>query len=190
MKLIALFVLAIVSLFPNNSKQNLQEYVFKSGMIKYKLEGRISGTEQIYFDDYGKLFYDLKTINRNKTEYSDITLNILCYDTIITIKEIDHTAIKSTVSDLNLKNKHNLINPELLIEMGYTKTSDEKVSGIVCEKYSGENGNMWVWNNIILKSEIEIMGIIIYSEAIEIITGIDIPKTKFQIPNNYKINYQ
>ncbi len=187
MKLFALFALAFISLFQTDSKQKLQEYAFKSGMIKYKLGGRLTGTELIYFDDYGELFYDLKTIEGDDNEPVDKTLNILCYDTIITIKEIEHTAIKSIISDLNLKNKHNIIYAGLLNEMAYAKTSDEKVSGIVCEKYSGENGSMWVWNNIILKSEMEIMGIEINSEAIEIITGIDIPRTRFQIPDNYKI---
>ncbi|NOY49366.1 MAG: hypothetical protein GXO88_02180 [Chlorobi bacterium] len=190
MNFIIILVLALANTFQSNNKQNLQEYQFKSGMIRYKLEGRINGTELIYFDDYGKSFYDLKTIDNDDSRSENITLRILRADTILILNNIENAATESVISDLRLKTKHNIIYPELLFEMGYKKTAVEEVSGTLCDKYTGENGSMWVWNNIILKSEMEIMGIVVKSEAVEIITGIDIPKTKFQISGDYKINKQ
>jgi hypothetical protein len=191
MNFIIILVLALANPFQSNNKQNLQEYPIKSGMIKYKLEGRINGTELIYFDDYGNSFYDLKTIDKDDDGKSEnVTLKILRADTILIMNNLKNAATESVISDLKLKTKHNIIYPELLFEMGYKKSAVEEVSGTLCDKYTGENGSMWVWNNIILKSEMEIMGIVVKSEAVEIITGIDIPKTKFQISGDFKINKQ
>lgn len=73
----------------------------------------------------------------------------------------------------------------MLHEMGYMFTGTDEVSGIICDRYNGENGSMWVWNNIILKSEIEIMEVQIRMEAVEIVTGISIAESMFELPDNY-----
>jgi len=65
--------------------------------------------------------------------------------------------------------------------MGFEQTASENIAGCECEKYVGDNGKLWVWNNIILKSEMEIMGIKITTEATEVLIGIEIDTSVFDI---------
>ena len=65
--------------------------------------------------------------------------------------------------------------------MGFNETTHEIVAGCECDKYVGDNGKLWVWNNIILKSEMEIMGIKITTEATEVVIGVEIDASKFDI---------
>jgi len=158
-------------------------------MIKYQYAGRANCIEVIYFDDYGELYYGLKTTSSKEKGkiIKKSRLNIQRQDTVILINEENHTASKHLAEELSFKIKHNLINIEMLRDMGYSPIDSEEVSGFICDKYSGENGTMWVWNNIILKSEIIIMDISIKMEAIEVVTGVEVADSKFKLPKNYKL---
>ena len=175
--------------FMNQSDQDLNNYPVKSGMIKYKFEGRVAGTEEIYFDDYGSLQYILKTVcHENKgSMVCDSNLIILCSDSIIVLNTNETSAQLYSVKDTLINCRHNFVSLNMLESLGYFLEGKEKVSGVLCNRYSGENGTMWVWNNIILKSHIEIMNIHVKMEAVEIRTGIDISKSKFKLPKNYKL---
>ncbi len=168
----------------------MNKYPVKSGKITYQYEGRNSCSEVIYFDDFGDLLYDLKTIfnTENGKDVKCSTLKILRQDTVFVFdaesNKISHCS-KANCSD-NVK--QNIISSEMLLEMGYVFSGTEEVSGIICEKFNGDNGSMWIWNNIIIKSEMEIMEVQIRMVAIEIVTGISIEESIFELPANFLIN--
>jgi len=175
-KFVSLFLI-IVMTFGLNA-QNVQLYPTKSGMIKYTFEGRTNGTETIYFDDYGKLLSVLKTTS------TESDLSIFRNDTLFKINIPNNTV---TIYADNQTVKSKLISPEMIEMLGYEKLSNENIVGVSCITYSGKNGKLWVWNNIVLKSEMEIMDISISSEAVIFKTDIVIPPSKFETPKNYKI---
>ena len=183
------FLIVVIFSVLSLSAQDMQLYPFKSGMIKYKFEGRTKGTEIIYFDEYGKLLSNLKISlisYNNKTEQNSI-LKIYKYDSLIELNLKNKTATINSLSDNLIKSKQNLISQDMIKTMGFIKSGFEKIAGLNCEKYSGENGNLWVWKNIVLKSELEIMGTKITTEAIELVTDIKISKSKYKIPKEFKI---
>jgi len=183
------FLFVIIMMASTLDAQNEQLYPVKSGMIKYKFEGRANGTETIYFDDFGKLWSSLKVtsmLTDLATKY-DSVLVILRNDTVFELNIVEHTVIIK--NNLN-RNIQNIISNNALTMLGFTKTGIDIISGRNCDKYIGENGSLWVWNNIVLKSEMEILDTNITKEATEIIMGIDIPKSKFEIPKKYKIKNQ
>lgn len=184
-----LFLIVVIFSVLNLSAQDLQLYPFKSGMIKYKFEGITKGSEIIYFNDYGQLLSDLKIslISHNNNIEQNSILKIYKYDSLIVLNIKDKTATISSLSNNLNKSKQNLISQDMIKTMGFIKTGSEKIVGVNCDKYEGETGYLWVWNNIVLKSEMEIMGTKIITEAIEIRTNIKILKSKYKIPKEYKI---
>jgi len=181
------FIFIIINLLNSLSAQDLQLYPVKTGMISYKYEGRTSGNEIIYFDSYGEFFFRLKTVYSNNKAVNDSLLTILKHDTLYQIDIIGQTVIiNSDTNDFNI-DKHNIISSEILSALGFVNSGIENIAGKSCNKFSGENGTLWVWNNIVLKSETEIMNTNIIKEATEIFIGIDIPASRFEVPDNYKI---
>lgn len=182
-------IIMILLLFLSPGKdidEGLQNFKIKSGKISYKIEGRKTGSQIIYFDDFGASYYEYnctKVLEQEKV----ISIKIIVDDTLIILNPQTGFATKAIIKNNNIKNKSILITPELLKRMKYTKIGDEVVSGVLCEKYSSESGEFCIWNNLILKSEISVMNMKTKLESTELLTGILIPKQKFKIPNNYKI---
>lgn len=185
-----LIVLVFISgVFQVQSDSIPDKYPFKSGMIKYQYTGRANCTEVIYFDDYGELYYDLKTTSSiEKGKIISISkLKIQRQDTVILLNAENNTASIHLAEEQSFNLKHNIINIEMLKGMGYSPIGSEEISGVTCDIYSGENGTMWVWNNIILKSEMVIMDINVKMEAVEVLTGVEVASSKFKLPKNYKL---
>ncbi|PLX01807.1 MAG: hypothetical protein C0595_13470 [Marinilabiliales bacterium] len=182
-------IIVILLLFLSPDKdidEGLQNFELKSGKISYKIEGRKTGSQIILFDDFGSSYYEYnctKILGKEKI----ISIRIIVNDTLIILNPQTGFATKSIIKNNNIKNKSILITPELLNLMKYIKTGNEVVSGVLCEKYSSEGGELCIWNNLILKSEVNVMNTKTKIESTELLTGILIPKSKFKIPNNYKI---
>ena len=171
----------------NVRAQDFQPYPVKSGLLEYKFEGRTQGTEIFYFDDYGKLLSIKKTtvLLSDENTIEETVLSIYRNDTLFEVNMRNNTVFIYDTDNQTIKSK--LISIGMLQTLGYDELGNENIAGINCVKYSGKNGNLWVWNNIVLKSEMEIMDISISSEAVMFLTDIVIPPSKFEIPKNYKI---
>jgi len=183
--LIIVILLLFVSTETDIGK-GLQKFKTKSGKISYKIEGRKTGSQIIFFDDFGSSYYEYnctQVFGKEKVT----SIKIIVNDTLIILNPQTGIATKNIIKNNNIKNKSILITPELLKRMNYTKIGDEVISGVLCEKYSSEGGEFYIWHNLILKSEISVMNMKTKLESTEFLTGILIPKQKFKIPNNYKI---
>ena len=161
------FIFAIATTVLSLNAQNLQLYPFKSGMIKYKFEGKTTFYETIYFDDYGRLYSNLKTttIISNSIIKHDSILTILKNDTIYELNINKNSLIISPKNVITDNGKQYLISNDMIQALGFTKLGNEDVAGISCDKYESENGSLWIWNNIVLKSEIVSLDTNIITEA-------------------------
>lgn len=182
-----LFVFVIITcVFPLQSDISLTKYPVKSGMIKYSYEGRANCTEVIYFDNYGELFFDKKStkVKENNSMVTNSIIRVIKHDTLFLLNTKNNILTKNLIVNSDEKIKHNIISKEMLLDLGYIYHGSETISGIVCAKYTGEYGSICVWNNIIIKSEMEIMDVKIKMEATEVVTGIIIDSSKFILTNN------
>lgn len=182
-----LFVFATIAcVFPLQSDTSLTKYSVKSGMIKYSYEGRSNLTEVIFFDDYGELFYDRKStiINENNSMVTNSIVRVIRYDTLFLLDTKTNIVTQNFIVNTDEKIKHNIISKEMIMNLGYVYSGSETVSGIICAKYTGEYGTICMWNDIVIKSEMEIMDVKIKMEAIEVVTGIVIESSKFILTNN------
>ena len=82
-----LVLLIVITTLINESDQDVKSYPFKSGMIKYEIEGRVTGAEIIYYDDFGSHLYEMKTACYNEAgpKLCDTIIRIICSDTIMVL---------------------------------------------------------------------------------------------------------
>ncbi len=190
-----LFFLLVISYANADSvKSSTRRYPkSKSGIIKYNISGTITGTEVVYYEDWGRreAIYTETTIDLRGVIVDRNTLTIL-QDDGLWINNIDlntRTGIrmknprykeyigKSRAELENTKKKR-------LKDAGARRSEIEMVIGKPCFVWTVQyNGNeIYLWNGIILK-KVTGSG---YSEtttvATEITENVNIPEEKFTIP--------
>ena len=165
----------------------------KSGIIKYKISGTITGTEVHYYEDWGRreAIYTKTTMNLRGVTVDRNTLTIL-EDNGRWINNIDlnaRTGIrmknpmykeyvgKSRVELENTKKKS-------LKDAGARRAEIERVAGRPCivwgEQYTGNE--TYTWNGIILKKVTGSGFSKTSTVATEIAESVNIPEEKFTIP--------
>ncbi len=164
-------------------------YDFKSGMIKYRIEGNISGTEVIFFDDFGNLYYDCKQTT-TETGKKQTELYIEKNDSVFIYNSNQNKPVVKTISQNNHSVAKNRVADSMLKEMGFEYIGKEKAGDVLCDKYVSDNTVLWIWNHIIIKSQVEVMNVILKKEAVKIETGNNMPAGRFQfsVKNIYSSN--
>jgi len=165
----------------------------KSGIIKYKISGTITGTEVLYYEDWGRLEarYTKTTMKLRGVTVDRNTLTIL-EDNGRWINNIDLNA-RTGIRMKNPKYKEyigksriELENTERknLIDAGARRAEIERVADKPCivwgEQYTGNE--IYTWNGIILKKVTGSGFSKTTTVAMEIIEHVPIPDEKFAIP--------
>jgi hypothetical protein len=170
----------------------------KSGIIKYRISGTITGTEVIYYEDWGRreAIYTKTTMNLRGVTVDRNTLTLL-EDNGRWINNVDLNARtglrmknpqykeyigKSRVELENVRKKN-------LKDAGARREEIERVAGRPCivwgEQYTGNE--IYIWNGIILKKVTGSGFSKTTTIATEIIERVQIPEEKFTIPPDIQI---
>jgi len=208
MKKISILLSIIVAFVScnGNSQNQLKRYDVKSGIVKYTstisgkvLGGKIagSGTESLYFKDWGAL--ELKEVNSKQTT----TMKFFGKKKVETIST--HTMNKldngeSYLADLN--NKTIIANRDLgmdlmiqsnkdageagmsmLESMGGKKVGNESVLGHNCEIWDVMGAKQWIYKGVTLKMEVTLLGITTITEATSAKFDISVPSSNFKLPD-------
>jgi hypothetical protein len=198
MRLWGIFVLSMgVMATSAYSSETAKRYDVRSAVVEYETTGSRTGTEKLYFTDYGRsearyseaemsvmgfssqdktvdifkdgwaYHIDLKTNTGTKTRYEDM------------IKQMGHDSKKQTFQDFS---------ESMLTAMGAEKSGQDKVLGKTCQVYSAAMGySVCVWKGIPLRYEVSIMGINFASQAVKIQTDVTVDSKHFEIPQSAKI---
>ena len=184
----------------SNKKLTLEDkkiFGIESGIIKYAISGSQEGTRKLYFDDWG----------RNQAEYSNTTINIGEYSkktNLLKITKGDDQYIidldKRTgtkrenpliekLFDLQGQVSHGDFGEQLVLINGGYKTGKEKIDGRNCTIYEFKNRHSknWMWNWIMLKSEIHYGNMNITILADNIKENASVPDSVFKFPPNVLI---
>ncbi len=178
-----IFLTVLVMIFLTEFISGQHLYDFKSGKVVYRLEGSVNGREVIFFDDYGKRFYQYKK-TETATGKKVTELYIESNDSLFTYKTGDEKPVITPISPQKNPVPKNSITKEMLQKMGFLFKGKERAGNVLCDKYVSGDTILWIWNRIIIKSEIEIMDIHLKKEAVTIETGIDIPGKRFAFSRN------
>jgi hypothetical protein len=176
------------------SAQDFKRYKFKSGKIVYQSTGSMTGTETLYFDNYGmeeikttKVVMEMmgikqetstKVIMKDKWIYSiDNTTN-----TANKLENPIYSMFPDGVSGDEIGEK-------MMVKMGGKKIGSETIDGRDCDIWELKKmmSKIWVWQTIPIKTEINMMGMNITQTATSVETDIPVMPSMFQIPAGIQI---
>jgi hypothetical protein len=182
-----LFISLILSIVI--SAQDFKRYEFKSGKVVYQSTGSMTGTETMYFDNYGML----------EVKNTKATLEMMGIKQVSDTKVIMNNKFVYTI-DNNSGEATKMENPlysmfpegtdlekvgeEMMKNMGGIKIGTETVSGKDCEIWEIKKlmSKVWVWKSIPIKSEVNMMGLKITQIATSVEVDIDVSADEFKIP--------
>jgi hypothetical protein len=172
-------------------------YGIKSGIIEYEITGSQTGTKKLYFDDWGRKQAEFtnSTIKVGKyTKHSNL-LKITKGDWQYIINLENKTGLKreNPVIEkiIELKNQTNYgeFGEQLLLISGGFESGGDIVADKKCKVYEfkKQNTKSWIWNWLMLKSEIKRGNINIIVVAKNIEENVFIVDTVFSPPKNILI---
>ena len=188
---ILVFLISAVTILSQN---HFKKYPIKSGIIHYKWEGFIKGTQITYFDDYGyyeATYQDTKSTMMGFTTESK-TITIMKGAEQVTINPETKTGVRTINPYLesfedNPNKNYEDVSKKMIKNLGYEKTGKGEILGKTCEIFKGM-GEIWIWNGISLKTTTDNMGIEATVTATEFIPEVNIPKEKFAIPSDVQVS--
>ncbi len=208
MKKLHIFILMILvlSACSGNSQSKLKRYGVKSGMVQYKIttSGNVmggtisgSGTSSLYFKDWGAV--------ELKEEKSTKTTSMKLFGRSKVDKQSTHTMDKldngkSYSVDFNEKVIYVKNDPmmemmkesgtdageagkKMLESMGGKKIGNEKYMGYDCEVWSIPGGKEWIYKGVVLKVDVQMMGVRTLEEATDVKFDVSVPDSKFELPD-------
>lgn len=199
MKQILFFIVFCIFISNTSYSLDIKRYKVKSGIIEYKIEGAINGTETVYFDDWG-----IKEAKINKTEIKMMgfktethTLTITDKDWGYNINLDDKTGTKASNKEIKemldgmTQKDYERFGEKMMEDMGGVKVGNESILGYNCEVWDVKNLNSktWNYNYVPLKIEMNMMGGVTYT-AVKFEANAKIPADKFSVPKGIKITEQ
>ena len=194
MKKKLVLILILMALYSITLGQDFKRYQFKSGKVVYTMSGIQTGTETLYFDDYGRkeVHFNESVIDMMGVKQESNTQTIMEGKYIYTIDKEKNTAQKmenplySMFSDEDDLQK---VGEDIMKKMGGKKIGNETIDGKDCEIWEVKKmgGKIWVWNSLAIKTVVNMMGMNITQKAESIETDIEISPALFKIPEGIEI---
>ena len=188
------FILMLTTLYSITIGQDFKRYQFKSGKVVYKMSGIQTGTETLYFDDYGRkeVHFNKSVIDMMGVKQKSNTQTIMEGKYIYTIDLEKNTGQKmenplyEMFSDEDDLQK---VGEDIMKKMGGKKVGTETLNGKECEIWEVQKmgGKIWVWNSLAIRTVVNMMGMNITQEAESIETDIDVSPDLFKIPKGIEI---
>ncbi len=188
------FILMLMALYSITIGQDFKRYQFKSGKVVYKMSGIQTGTETLYFDDYGRkeVHFNKSVIDMMGVKQKSNTQTIMEGKYIYTIDLEKNTGQKmenplyEMFSDEDDLQK---VGEDIMKKMGGKKVGTETLNGKECEIWEVQKmgGKIWVWNSLAIRTVVNMMGMNITQEAESIETDINVSPDLFRIPKGIEI---
>lgn len=196
MRLVIYFLIGCLSTVYSSShaqSTSYKRYSLKSAIVEYKMSGMQTGTATLYFDEFGmkEATYENTVMELYGVKVETKTVNYLMGYLQYSIDRINNTATKTKNTMLeslveNSKGDLEEVGQEMFISMGGKMTGSEEMIGKPCEIWVLESlgTKVWVWKNIPLRTETNMMGIQIVKVATSLKENVEIPKDKLEVPAN------
>ncbi|HEX9652475.1 MAG TPA: hypothetical protein VGA99_02090 [bacterium] len=188
--LLVLASLTAVSAMQTGSK--FKRYTQKNGTIEYTITGNMmTGTEALYFDEFGLREAKYTNTEIKMGSFSQKTNSVAYVEgsTIYTVDLNTNTGTKMENSMMKKLEGKDLqdAGKQMLVEMGGKQIGNETFLGKNCEVWEIKNlgSKSWIWNGLMLKTEVNMMGQQVTYTATKISDTFD--AKKLQRPTN--INY-
>ena len=177
-----------------NAQQEMFMYTVKSGVIEYELSGKTKGKETVYFDKHGmrEARYRVAQTRILGMTSTENTLTIRQDSIMYTIDLDEKTGTRqivpfdvSKMSEKEIKEWEEW-GKQMREDLGFEKTGEEKILGRKCDIWEGLGTKIWIWQNLTLKTEVNLLGQWI-TEATSLDINTRINSRKFDVPDGIEI---
>lgn len=176
------------------AEASLKRYQIASAIVEYTLSGAQSGTETLYFTDYG-----MREAKYTRSEIKVASITQKSNRVVImegaTTYNIDLDAKIGTKIENPLFKKFEgqdatELGEKMLRDMGGQKIGTESFLGKTCEVWEVKKlgSKMWMWSGIPLKTETNFGGMQMFITATKLEPNASIPPEKLAIPAGVKIS--
>jgi len=191
---IATVFFLLILLTVNAQTKDFKRYSMKSAIVKYEIYGMQNGSSVLYFDDFGmkEATYENTTLEMYGIKQETETVNYLHGFWQYNLDKLNDIATKTKNTMLESIVKQSAdgdlveVGLKMFSAMGGKKIGNEDIIGKSCEIWELQSlgTKVWVWKNIPLRSETDIMGIKINKVATSVDENAAIPAGKLSIPND------
>jgi len=186
--------LLLVSAISLNAQVTRNMYGFKSGHVEYELTGTTTGTKSLWWDDYGaKSRTETNAITvikmfGMKNETTTNTVSIINGDNLWFVNLDENTGQESSltstygyseINDMTEAEKEQFAN-QMIDSLGGERLGTEKILGCDCEIISMLGTKGWHCKGVVLKIEVDAMGIVANEKATSFEKNINISASKFE----------
>ncbi len=174
-----------------------KRYRIRSGIIEYEQNSaQVQGTETLYWTDYG----------RREARYQNTTTKVFgIKNTVNDVSILDeelmynYDPIKKTGSVINYEDTLEMVTGQqsprefgkaMLEAYDAVKVGQERILGKLCDVYEMRklgNSKVWIYKDIPLKTETNIMGMTFNMVAKSFKENVSIAKSKFRVPSDVEI---
>lgn len=182
----------------------MKRYEARTGIITYALSGVETGTETLYFKDYGSTEARYKLAktqlpgniklpdNVKLPETNQVTIvvgdTIYSYDGVTKVG----TKIENTLDMLGKVKDQDLgkMGMEMIEKMGAKKTGTKDIAGFTCDIYeiTNLNSSVCITRNIVLETKASVGNMVVSSVAQKAEFDVTVPEDKFTVPNDITWN--
>lgn len=183
----------------SNDGPSKGKYPVKSGIITYNVETMgMTVPTTLYFDDYGnkectEVTMEMEMMGQKvQTHNMTITKDGYTYDLNLTEKTGKKMKAMPAASNTGGVDFSQL-SDAMMKEMHITKGGNENVCGKDCQVFTMDNpdtkmkATFAVWNNIPLKSNMDMGGMAAVMNAIQVEENVTIPADKFEVPSDITV---
>ena len=200
-----LLLIALVLIGMQAQGQEAKRYAIKSGYIKLELTGNVSGTREIWWDNYGSKTRELEKstsvtkIFGIKTEEKThkLTINV---DGLFWVRDyIEGTGSKGKIygyqqskdfANSMTDKEREEFGKQMLQGMGGQIQGEDKVGSYTCEVVSLMGAKTWVYKGVALRTEANLMGITANEKYTEFKPDMAVAAAKFVAPTDVEYEDQ
>ena len=172
----------------------VKRYGIESGIIEYEVSGMQTGTETVYFTDWGlkeaKFTNTVMEVAGFTQETNSLTIMIADVIYNIDLNTNQGTMLNNTFMTPFLEGDTDLqeIGEQMMEGMGGSITGTEEVAGKMCDVWevSALGSKTWVWEWITLKTEVNMMGMEQINTATSVQANVDVSDDYFDV-SEYEI---
>jgi len=203
---ILLSFLVVLASCSGNSQNKLKRYEVKSGIVKYTstISGKVigskiagSGTENLYFKDWGALelkettseqtttmkFFGKEKVETTSTHFINKLDNGESYLANFDTKII--TVSRDPMMDMMKQSNTNATEAgkNMLESMGGKIVGTESVLGHSCEVWDVMGAKQWLYKGVMLKMEVTLLGVKTITQATSAKFDVSVADANFKLPD-------
>jgi len=185
--LMCLFIFLLLPFFVRS--QEFKKYEYKSGKLEQKITGNVTGTNIVYWDDFGNKELTVLDISFFGNSQKQTILSV--GEDIYTWKDKD-TVINHASNEVMGKFIEHHFTPDdfarlsskLMEKSGFVQKGTDTLMDKVCIIWENQQGGkIWAWKNLTLQMEMNMGGMSMKYEPVSLSLDTKLPENTFKLPD-------